>query len=125
MSDDAITLTQDAAGADQSAVLVDAAGAVAGLLTGPRSARTVRGAAAVLDSARANVARRALLAVQSDPLPTPPVVIPPQPPRASRGRSKLLPIAGGVIVSGVVAALASRGSKPQPTTGGIVVRLPQ
>ena len=49
----------------------------------------------------------------------PPVVTPKTPKR----RSKLLPIIGGVVVGGVVAALAMPKSRG-PTTGGIVIRLP-
>lgn len=125
---DSITLAQDLAGAVQSGVLLNAAGAVSALLTGPRNARMLSSPATLLASARANLAAGALITVSTNPAsadPLSPGPIRPPDVKPSKRRSKMLPIVGGVVVGGIVAVLAIPKSGPPPTTGGIVVRLPQ
>ena len=136
---DSIRLVQDVQGAEQFGVLVTASGALAGVLTGPRSARSLAGATSLLAAARSNLASGTLLtanevAQREGLLRAPPVVADPSPTRpvgvgqAPKKRSKMLPILGGVALGGIVAVLAkpkgSDGPPPGPTTGGIVIRLP-
>ncbi len=121
---DAIVFAEDVRGADQLGVVVNADGAVAGLLTGPRSARIIGNMAVLVAAARTTVA--------SGPSEvTPPFTRPPGvdgSPPAKKRRSRLLPIIGGVVVAGLATVLVMPKPEPPPpppaTTGGIVIVLP-
>jgi len=125
---DVIELTADVRGAEQLGVVVNADGVVAGLLTGPRSARRIRSLAVLVASARANVASGAVLAQGEGARPVAPSPAVPVSRPASKRRSRLLPIMGGVVVAGLAAVLAmpksDPPSPPTATTGGIVIVLP-
>ena len=196
-SGNVLSLGEAEIGAADAGIIVNAMGAVVGILTGPRSARSVGAATELLQSATRNVAQGSLLsapdvalrekhaigevslsssiagararvtpieswqwseAARTDALPftfrgpmgryqveifdgervisRTELAVEPGTSRQvvlgspKKGRSKLLPILGGLAAGGIVAVLAGGGDDPptpttnRPTTGGIIIRLP-